>query len=145
MSKQNFKDYTFSFESAETPQNIFETLLNVRKWWTGFYGEDIKGSSKKFSDEFTFNAGDGVHYSKQKLFELEPNTKIVWQVIESNLSFLKKKDEWTNTKISFNISKQGDKSLITFTHHGLLPQIECYKDCSGAWTQYLEKLAEKLR
>ncbi|MBA3704667.1 MAG: SRPBCC domain-containing protein [Bacteroidetes bacterium] len=145
MSQQNFKDYTFIFESTKTLNNIFETLLNVRKWWTGFYREDIKGSSKVLNDEFIFNAGDGVHYSKQRLVELAPTEKIVWQVIESNLSFLKQTDEWTNTKISFKISKQGNKNLITFTHRGLVPQIECYKDCSGAWTQYLEKLAEKLR
>ena len=92
MSKQNFKDYTFSFESTKTKNNIFETLLNVRKWWIGFYGEDIKGSSRKLKDEFTFNAGDGVHYSTQRLSGVETNTNIVWQVIESNLSFLKKKD-----------------------------------------------------
>jgi hypothetical protein len=139
------KNYTFSFESTKTQNHIFETLLNVRQWWKGLYGEDIKGSSEKLNDEFTFNAGDGVHYSKQRLVELELNKKIVWQVIESHLSFVKKTDEWTNTKISFEISKQEGKSKITFTHQGLVPKTECYKNCAGAWTQYLENLAEKLK
>ncbi|MEO5570156.1 MAG: SRPBCC domain-containing protein [Bacteroidia bacterium] len=145
MNTQETKNYTFSFESAKTPQNIFETLLDVRKWWVGLYGEDIKGSTNKLNDEFTFNAGDGVHYSKQRLIELVPDKKIVWKVTDSNLSFVKKTDEWTNTTICFEISKEGNKSKITFTHQGLVPKFECYNNCSGAWTQYLEKLAMSLQ
>lgn len=140
MNKQKIKDYTFSFESAKTAKHIFETLLNVRHWWTGLYGEEIKGNSKKVGDEFDFRAGGGAHYSKQKLIELEPDKKIVWKVTESNLTFLKKPDEWTGTKIRFNISTQGNKSQVTFTHQGLVPNIECYNGCAGAWTQYLENL-----
>ena len=84
------KSYTFSFVTASSKENIFETLLDVRNWWMGLYGEDIKGSSTKLNDEFTFNAGEGVHYSKQKLVEIIANKKIVWLVTESNLSFAKK-------------------------------------------------------
>lgn len=145
MNKQSFNDYTFSLESTDTPKNIFETLLNVRSWWTGLYSETIEGDTNKLNDEFTFRAGGGAHYSKQKLVELIPGKKIVWLVTDSNLNFLEKPNEWTGTKISFEISKQGNKTQITFTHQGLVPKIECYKGCAGAWTQYLENLAEKLR
>jgi hypothetical protein len=139
------KNYSFSFTSAKTPEAIFDTLLDIRQWWMGFYSENIQGSSKKLDDEFTFTAGDGAHYTKQRLIELVPNQKIVWQVTESNLSFVEKTDEWTNTTIGFEISKEDNQSKIIFTHKGLVPKFECYQDCSGAWTQYLEKLAEKLR
>ncbi len=145
MSKQNLKDYTFSLESSDTPKNVFETLLNVRNWWTGLYSETIEGNTNKLNDEFTFRAGGGAHYSKQRLVELIPGKKIVWLVTDSNLDFLERPNEWTGTKICFEISKQGNKSQITFTHQGLVPKIECYKGCAGAWTQYLENLAEKLR
>ena len=144
MSKQNQKDYTFQFESSETPQNIFNSLLDVRSWWSGLFGEEIKGNSKKINDEFTFRAGDGIHYSKQRLTELLPYKKITWLVTESNLTFLKQPDEWTGTKIGFEISAKGNKTQITFTHAGLAPEIECYDSCSDAWTKYLKKLAEKL-
>lgn len=139
------KNFTFSFESSQTPECIFETLIDVRKWWVGLFGEDIKGSSDMLNEEFTFNAGDGVHYTKHRLIELVPNQKIVWEVTESKLTFVDKTDEWTNTKIGFEISKHGDKSKVTFTHQGLVPKFECYGNCSEAWTQYLENLAEKLK
>lgn len=138
------KNFTFSFESVQTPQDIFDTLIDIRKWWTGFYGEEIIGSSKKLNDEFIFRAGNGAHYSKQRLIEFVPDKKISWLVTDSNLSFLDKTNEWTNTKICFEISKQANKSQITFTHQGLVPKIECYNACSAGWTKYLEKLTQKL-
>lgn len=139
------KDFTFSFRSSQSPERIFSTLLNVNEWWTGLYSEHISGESAKPGDEFTFSAGGGAHYTKQKLTELVPGKKIVWLVTDSNLSFLKKTDEWTNTSISFEILGEGKDHTVTFTHLGLVPKIECYGECTGAWTRYLENLAVKLK
>jgi hypothetical protein len=138
-------DYSYSFETSRAPGEIFDTLLDVKAWWSGLYGEDISGSSRKLNDEFTFRAGAGVHETTQRLVELIPNQKISWLVTESNLTFLEKKDEWTNTHISFDISKKGDKTQVTFTHEGLVPRIECYNGCAGAWTQYMDNLAARMR
>src|SRR6266403_702521 len=33
----------------------------------------------------------------------------------------------------FEISKKDGKTALRFTHVGLVPAIECYGDCSGAW------------
>lgn len=93
MSKQKLKDYTFIFESSDTPDNVFEHLLDVRNWWTGLYQEEIKGNTCKLNEEFTFTAGGGAHYSKQKLIEVIPGKKIVWLVTDSNLNFLDKPGE----------------------------------------------------
>ncbi len=142
---KNANDFSFSFESSKSPEIVFKILLNVRGWWSGLYGEKFEGSSKELNDEFEFIAGDGAHYSKQKLIESEPNKKIVWLVADSNLNFLKQPDEWTNTKIRFDISEHAGKTKITFTHQGLVPQIECYNGCTNAWTQYLKNLSNKIK
>lgn len=99
MKKENF---TYQFTSSKTPESIFELLLNVDQWWSGLYEETIKGKSHQLNDEFTFEAGQGMHYSKQKLVELVPNKKISWLVTDSKLTFLNKVDEWTNSKLSFD-------------------------------------------
>jgi hypothetical protein len=141
MKKQ---DFSTTLLVDQTPKEAFTTIKNVRGWWSGLYSEAFEGNSEKLNDEFSFRAGEGAHYSKQRLIELVPDKKIVWLVTDSNLSFLANKSEWTGTKISFEISEQDNKTKVVFTHLGLVPKIECYDGCSGAWTLYLEKLEKNL-
>ncbi|MBC7388538.1 MAG: SRPBCC domain-containing protein [Opitutaceae bacterium] len=128
------KSYSTSILVDKSAAQVFDAILNLSGWWQG----EIVGSSNKLNDEFTYQMGE-VHFSKQKVVELVPNKKIVWLVIESKLNFVDKKDEWTNTTVQFDISEVGGKTKLTFTHHGLVPAIECYGGCSGAWTMLIEK------
>jgi Activator of Hsp90 ATPase homolog 1-like protein len=134
----NNKSFTISLLVNQTPEQVFKAVLNVRGWWSGYYSEEFKGGTEKLNDEFSFRAGEGAHYSKQKLVEVIPNKKIVWLVTESKLSFLDKTDEWTGTRVIFDVSIKGNKTQLTFTHEGLTPQIECYDACAPAWTQYIQ-------
>lgn len=127
------KDFTTSILVDETPEIVFNAVNNVRGWWS----EGIVGNTTKLNDEFTFEVKD-IHQSKQKLVEVIPGEKIVWLVTESRLEFIEDKDEWTNSKIVFEISKVGDKTKLVFTHEGLVPEGECYGACSPAWTEYIQ-------
>jgi hypothetical protein len=133
------KDFTKTLLVDQTPDEVFNAVLNVRGWWQGLYSEQINGKTQKLDDEFTFRAGGGAHYSKQKLVEVIPNKKVVWLVTDSELSFLEDKREWDGTKIIFEIAVKGNKTQLRFTHEGLLPEIECYDSCSSAWGAYLEE------
>ena len=128
------RDYSVSITVDNTPKEVFDAINNVRGWWQG----KIEGSTDKLNDEFTYRVGD-VHFSKQKVTELIPNKKVEWLVTESKINFVVDKDEWTDTKIVFDISTEGDKTKVTFTHHGLVPAIECYGGCSGAWGRLVQE------
>jgi uncharacterized protein YndB with AHSA1/START domain len=131
-------NFSFTITTNKSPEEVFKAVTNVRGWWTGYHNEIIKGGTAKLHDEFTFSAADGIHVTTQKLVEVIPNEKIVWLVTKSNLSFLDKPDEWTGTKVIFDISTKGGKTQLVFTHEGLTPEVECYDSCAPSWTAYLQ-------
>ncbi|HEY8931373.1 MAG TPA: SRPBCC domain-containing protein [Mucilaginibacter sp.] len=131
----NNQDFTLSFVLDQTPREVFNAINNVTAWWT----ENLTGGSQKQGDEFSVCFGD-IHYSKQKLTTVEPDAKVVWLITDSKLTFVKTQDEWTGTECIFDISKEGNKTLLRFTHHGLVPQFECFNGCSTGWTYYINSL-----
>jgi hypothetical protein len=121
--------FTTTIEVAKSPQDVFNRIKDVSKWWS----KDFEGSSTKLNDEFVI-CHPGRHYSKQKLVEVIPNKKVVWLVTESRLNWLEKDEhEWTNTKMVFEITTNGDRTALHFTHEGLVPEKECYTMCEQGW------------
>ena len=129
MSDQN---YTTSFTVDQSPEEVFAAITNVRGWWSG----EIDGRTDKLDAEFKYRYKD-LHKTTQKITELVPGKKVVWHVVESHINFVKDKNEWNGTDIVFEITKNGGKTELRFTHVGLVPAFECYGDCSGAWGFYI--------
>ena len=126
------QDYTTTFLVDQSPQEVFAAINNVRGWWSG----EIDGDTDKPGAEFTYRYQD-MHRSRQRITEFVPGKKVVWRVLDSYLAFVDDKEEWNDTEISFEISKQGTKTEVRFSHHGLVPQGECYEMCSTAWGSYI--------
>ena len=129
MSKQ---DFTTSITVDQSPKEVFDSINNVRGWWS----EEIEGRTDKLGAEFEFHYKD-FHRSTHKITELVPGKKVVWHVPDARINFVKDKTEWNGTDIVFEITRKGDKTELRFTHLGLVPAIECYGDCSGAWDSYI--------
>ena len=131
----NNHSYTTMIEVATSPQDVFDDISQVSKWWS----KDFEGNSAKLNDEFVV-CHPGRHYSKQKLVELIPVKKVVWLVTESKLDWLERdKHEWTNTKMVFEITTKGDQTLLQFTHEGLVPEKECYARCEQGWDMVIRE------
>ena len=127
-------DFTTTILVDQTPEEAFAAINNVRGWWTGEPG--VEGSTDKLNDEFTYDYKP-YHHTKQRITELVPGKKITWLVIDGEISFVEDKNEWTGTKLTFDIDKKGDKTEVRFTHVGLMPDVECYDSCSNAWGSYI--------
>ncbi len=122
------------FSVDQSPEKVFAAINDVGAWWTAEPG--IEGKATKVGDEFTYRYGD-VHDSRQKVTELVPGKKVVWQVLDARLDFTKNKAEWKGTQIVFDLEKKGDKTEVRFTHVGLVPEFECFDACSNGWSTYV--------
>ena len=129
MENQNF---TTTVSVHQTPEQVFNAINNVRGWWS----EEIDGNTQKLNDEFNYHYQD-VHRCKMKIIESVPGKKVVWLCEDNYFSFTKDKNEWIGTRIIFEISTQGNKTQLHFTHEGLVPGYECYNACVNGWTQYI--------
>jgi Activator of Hsp90 ATPase homolog 1-like protein len=127
-------DFTTTIWVDQTPKQVFNAINNPQNWWSG----EIEGSTEKLNDEFTYRYSE-LHMSKQRIVEIIPDQKVVWLVTESIINYAEDKREWTDTKISFEISEQGNKTQLRFTHLGLDPDIECFDSCSNSWSQLIQQ------
>ena len=127
-------DFTTTILVGQTPKEAFNAINNVRGWWTG----EITGNTDKLNDEFDYRYKE-IHFSKQRVVEMVPDRKVVWQVTDSRLNFIENKDEWVGTEIIFEITPHDNQTQVKFTHRGLVPTGECYNDCSNAWGQLIRQ------
>ena len=135
----NAKNYTASFTVDQSPEEVFAAINNVRGWWSG----EIDGRTDQIGAEFTYRY-ENIHRSVQKITELVPGKKIVWHVVDADINFVKDRKEWNGTDIVFEIAKKGGKTELRFTHVGLVPTIECYGKCAGAWGFYINESLRSL-
>lgn len=131
------QDYTVTIELLKPSSEVFRAItLDVAKWWGG---NDLEGNTTKPNDEFIIDH-PGAHYSKQKLIEVIPDTRLVWHVTDSKLDWLKNNQhEWTGTKMIFDIIDKGDKTILHFSHSGLTPDLECYERVSLGWDTVIKE------
>jgi len=125
-------DYSTAFVVDEGPDEVFGAVLDVRGWWT----DDIEGATEQVGDVFVFRHTD-VHYSKILVTEVVPGRRVTWLVLDTELSFVEDTTEWIGTSITFEVTPTEAGTEVRFTHHGLVPEDECYDACSTAWGFYL--------
>ncbi len=138
----NNQSYSATIEVALSQRDVFSRLNDVSKWWTkqvAGTSTEFEGESSKLNDTFILRHGE-VHYSKHQLIEVIPNKKVVWLVTDSKLNWIKEnKQEWTGTKMIFEIIPEGEKTTLIFTHEGLIPQLECYVHCVHFWDRVIKE------
>ena len=133
------KNFTVSILVDQSPEEVFAAVNNVRGWWS----EEIEGDTDRLGAEFTFHYQE-LHRTTHKITEFVPARKVVWHTTESHMNFVADTNEWMDTDIVFEITRKGDKTELRFTHVGLVPTIQCYGDCSGAWGHYIKDSLQSL-
>ena len=133
------KDYNATIVVSQPANEVFKSINSVSKWWT----ENIEGDTENLNGVFT------IHFSEEsfvthQLIEVVPDKIVVWLVTDCFLPWFNDKTEWTNTKMSFEISTADNQTQLSFTHIGLVPEVECYDMCIKGWDQYVKDSLLKL-
>src|SRR6218665_3348598 len=120
---------TLSFTVDQPPAEVFAAINDVRAWWSGPPAPTepkIDGRTDVLGAEFGYRVTD-VHYSRFRITELLAPTRVAWLVLDSELTFVEEKEEWTGTTVTFDVSEHGGRTRVVFTHLGLVPEHECYE------------------
>jgi Activator of Hsp90 ATPase homolog 1-like protein len=133
------KNFTQTLIVAQTPNQVFAAINNVRAWWSG----QVTGATDEIGAEFIYSYGE-IHRSTQQVVELSEGKRVVWRVTDAHLSFAKDPAEWKGTEIVFDITPHGEETAIRFTHVGLRPEAECYENCSAGWATLLGRNLKRL-
>jgi uncharacterized protein YndB with AHSA1/START domain len=134
-------DFQLDFRVDRPPLEAFDVISDVRGWWTG----DIEGPTAAVGDVFEYRVSD-IHRSTQRITDAVPGELIVWHVDDALLSFTADPREWVGTDIRFKLTPDAaGGTALRFVHRGLVPEVECYDACSGAWSHYVgESLRKRL-
>ncbi|HVU56121.1 MAG TPA: SRPBCC domain-containing protein [Puia sp.] len=124
------KSYQKSIMVNVTPQEAYEGIKDVQGWWA----RKVEGRSRERWDVFTVRFG--ATFVTFEIMEDVPEKKIVWDVRDCNLHWIKDKKEWNGTRVVFEIEPAGEGTKVTMTHEGLAPGAECYEDCRLGWNEH---------
>jgi hypothetical protein len=115
----------------------------VRKHRGRYRPARIEGVTDQLEAEFTYRYQD-IHYSRQRITELVPGSRVVWQALDAYLDFTDDPREWVGSTIVFEVAPAGEGTSVHFSHVGLTPEIECYDKCSAAWGFYVNGSLKQL-
>ncbi|MDP4149396.1 MAG: SRPBCC domain-containing protein [Bacteroidota bacterium] len=135
---ETLTDYHRRITAHVTPADAFEKIGQVDKWWA----TDFEGCAAGLNDVFTVHFGET--FVTFRISEVFPGKKIVWQVTDCYLHWLKDKKEWKGTEITWNVEPHGHATQITMTHVGLVPEKECYENCEKGWNFFVGESLLKL-
>ena len=68
-----------------------------------------------------------------RIVDLQPNKRVEWECINGD-------KEWIETKLAFEIEKQGNDSGLRFTHDGWRHETDFFASCNYHWGFHMRSL-----
>jgi uncharacterized protein YndB with AHSA1/START domain len=110
------------------------TVEGVSRWWTReTTGESKPGGTMRVL--FRSPAGKELGAMGFDVLELTPNKDVRWR-------FKAGPDEWIGTDVTFELSQDGDTTLVLFGHRNWREPVEFMAHCSMKWATFLLSLRD---
>jgi hypothetical protein len=126
------QNYHSEFLVKVSPGTAIKCISDVQGWWS----TNFEGQSKQLND--IFHVRFGKTWADIRIIQLSPGT-LTWEVTACFLNLLKNTQEWVNTQIDWKVEAAGEMTKISMSHVGLVPALECFKDCSNGWNFFTQK------
>ena len=120
-------DILHRVETKSSPSEAFRALTTregLAGWWTA----ETQGQ---------FNVGGVIQFRfghlggfDMKVLELAPGKRVLWQVVDGP-------SEWIGTKVSFDLARDDDYTVVRFKHQGWKEASDFMHHCSTKWAVYL--------
>lgn len=110
------------------------TVEGVAGWWT----HDTTGVSKSggaIDVRFRRQTGEEIGGMTMEVLGLEPDKKVHWR-------FSKGPAEWIGTDAIFDLSQDGDYTIVLFGHRNWREPVEFMAHCSTKWASFMLSLKE---
>ena len=110
------------------------TVEGVASWWT----RDTTGVSKSGGNidvRFLSPSGKEIGSMNMEVLELDPSKKVHWR-------FKSGPAEWVGTDVIFNLSQDGDYTIVLFGHKNWREAGEFTSHCSMKWATFLLSLKD---
>ncbi len=118
---------------SSSPDAVYEALT-TREGLAAWWATDTQGDSK-VGDllQFRFEAG-GID---MEVLELQPAKHVLWQVADGPA-------EWIGTHVRWELTQEGDYTIVLFSHLGWNEPVEFMHHCSTKWAVFLLSLKSLL-
>lgn len=127
------QDYQYSVVAKVSPEDAYNKVARVSEWWN----KKSTGKTQKVGD--TFKVDWGQTWVDFKVIEAIPNKRLVWNVENCQLPWLKNQTEWKDTRVIWDLSTADGATEIRITHLGLTPEVECFGTCEAGWNFHVGK------
>ena len=110
------------------------TVEGVAGWWT----KETTGVSKSgghIDVRFLSPSGNEIGSMNMEVMELDPNKKVHWR-------FKSGPAEWVGTDVIFNLSQDGDYTIVLFGHKNWREANEFTSHCSMKWATFMLSLKD---
>lgn len=126
--------FTTTIHLERPAENVFDAIIEPQSWWS----PNVEGEAGSEGYDVVFDS-PGHHLWKFRIVEATRPTRVRCRVTDdSSTDFVADRTEWNGTEVRFDIIPEAEGTELRFTHVGLVPQFECFEQCSAGWTGYIQ-------
>lgn len=110
------------------------TTKGVAGWWT----RETQGTAAPGGKvDVRFRGADGTEIGQMELemTKLEANREVRWRFVEGP-------PEWVGTDATFQLTQEGDMTILNFGHRNWKEPVEFMAHCSMKWAVFLLSLRD---